>query len=420
MTASQEGNRNARTYQELSEMSIWRHARLRPGGDCLPTARDPSTTASGQFPSRLRLQPSFPFYKKPFRIVRGGCAVYVLAPIRMPKAFALVAVVVVGLPACQTVDSRIGSGPITLSPHVQAGFERYRAHNQPHDFAVSTDGRSYHYTFCQEVDCLYDWNQAIERCERSARKRGHRCKLYAIDGKVVWRGAEVAALPDNEGTFNVHWFTGSGGRLYPGKIVFTGHRSGSLKARLGAKEYCDGEFSLAGSNLTWSLTCPDGNAINGTVENYSPEHGGYGDGRDQNGQIVEMRIASGIKLNAPRPRPAADSPAATPATSARHETRSLAIVWEGGERPIAGTIRLEQKGAQGAISFDLPGNAGTCSGTYQLGANQQGTWAVACSDGQTVSGKYEAFGDGRGSSGVGADNKGRKVTFTVGPRGGSQ
>ena len=325
-----------------------------------------------------------------------------------------------GLLGCQTTDTRVGSGPITLSPHVKAVFERYKSKNSPGQFAVSEDGKISFFTYCAEFECLHDANQAIDGCEQHARKRGQRCKIYAEDGKVVWRGATIADLPDGQGTFNLVWFTDT--TLYPGKVVFTDRYSGTLLARNPDREKCDGTFSLSGANLAWSLKCPEGKSISGTIDDYSPASGGYGDGRDQDNQIVEIRIASGIKVaGLPTPTPSStaaksDSPSVTKTASParKEDARPIAFEWEGYPQLVAGTIKLQPDGKGGKMSIQLPQNAGNCTGSYQFTDGRFGTWAIACTDNVAASGTFEGYGKGKGSSGTGTDTQGRKLRFTVG------
>jgi hypothetical protein len=66
------------------------------------------------------------------------------------------------------------------------------------------------------------------------------------------------------------------------------------------------------------------------------------------------------------------------------------------------------------MTAKLPDDDGECSGTYQLGDQQGGTWAVACTNGLSASGSIVAFGANKGTKGEGRDTQGRQVRFTVG------
>lgn len=95
------------------------------------------------------------------------------------------------LAACAGMSSA-GSGPITLSPEVQAYYAEYRALNRPLAFAVSADGRAAAYNYCPEGDCLgNEVNAALEGCRE--RSSGEECFIYDIGGRVVWRDATASA-----------------------------------------------------------------------------------------------------------------------------------------------------------------------------------------------------------------------------------
>lgn len=91
------------------------------------------------------------------------------------------------------------------------------------------------------------------------------------------------------------------------------------------------------------------------------------------------------------------------------DIRSLAVLWEGSPTPLAGTIDLKS----GEIVFARP-NEATCSRVDENRQNR--TWKVKCSDGMSAEGDYRGLGEGKGSQGVGIDQDGNYVTFTVGPR----
>ncbi len=98
--------------------------------------------------------------------------------------------VCVPLGACQT-DSNAGSGPLTLTPNIQTFFIQYNREDRPAAFAVSVDGRSASYRYCPNVAdrCVLENNQrkAIQRCQELS--GGVPCKIYAIEHRVVWKGA---------------------------------------------------------------------------------------------------------------------------------------------------------------------------------------------------------------------------------------
>ena len=98
------------------------------------------------------------------------------------------------------------------------------------------------------------------------------------------------------------------------------------------------------------------------------------------------------------------------------ESRPIAVRWEGIGELVAGTLALQQGKRRGQMAMTLPRGDGKCEGTYALAAQRRGTWSVACTNGLTASGTFEAFGTGQGSAGKGTDNKGRSLRFTVGGR----
>jgi len=95
-------------------------------------------------------------------------------------------------------------------------------------------------------------------------------------------------------------------------------------------------------------------------------------------------------------------------------TRSLAVSWEGYSRLIPGTVEIQDEGKRGRVLAPLPNSEGECTGVYEMIDRRNGQWALACTNGLSATGKLEAFGQGKGSSGIGVDTKGRRVEFSVG------
>lgn len=94
------------------------------------------------------------------------------------------------LAGCQTAGQGVGSGPITLSSDVKIGFQNYLAREDGSYFAVSTDGKVYGYSYCPHgaYNCSESGGTiALRTCQNGS--RGVPCKIYAIDDKVVWKGA---------------------------------------------------------------------------------------------------------------------------------------------------------------------------------------------------------------------------------------
>lgn len=107
---------------------------------------------------------------------------------------------------------------------------------------------------------------------------------------------------------------------------------------------------------------------------------------------------------------------ALPEYQARGFERSIAVSWEGRPELFAGTIREVGTGETGTVAIVLPNNEGNCSGGYTATGRTTGHWTIDCTNGLNAKGTYTAFGDGKGASGIGVDNQGRKVTYTIGGR----
>ncbi len=90
------------------------------------------------------------------------------------------------LTACSSaVDPAVGEGPITLEPAVERAFADYQAMETPRYFAVSEDGRSFYYSFCDARRCRREpKTRTIDRCE--AHSAGVPCKIFASQGTIVW------------------------------------------------------------------------------------------------------------------------------------------------------------------------------------------------------------------------------------------
>lgn len=94
------------------------------------------------------------------------------------------------LAGCQTTFYEAGTTPITLSPTVVAGFEKYKQTDYPLFFAVSTNGQGYGYYTCDSIYCDPDFSgQAISICERQSQSGGLDCKIFAFERSIVWKGS---------------------------------------------------------------------------------------------------------------------------------------------------------------------------------------------------------------------------------------
>lgn len=100
-------------------------------------------------------------------------------------------ILAVGLAACAGPDDqRIGQGPITLSPQVEAAFEEYLTLDYPRVFAVDKAGRSAGYVFYPPLSERHRpgalRQMAINECEEQS--KGAPCYIYAIRREIVWKG----------------------------------------------------------------------------------------------------------------------------------------------------------------------------------------------------------------------------------------
>lgn len=85
------------------------------------------------------------------------------------------------LSACQ---SNTGSGPITLSPDVLRGYQRFKEDINGTHFYVTKDGRGYAYMYCDVGPCVKNASGLSFCYKRNKRE----CKLFARGhGKIVWK-----------------------------------------------------------------------------------------------------------------------------------------------------------------------------------------------------------------------------------------
>lgn len=98
------------------------------------------------------------------------------------------------LAACAT-PSVYGSGPVRLTPEIQAAYAKYLGTTGRGAFAVSRDGTVAGESYCRiGTDCQGD---PISVALASCRRGGKECFIYDVGGRVVWRGPtlEPAAPP---------------------------------------------------------------------------------------------------------------------------------------------------------------------------------------------------------------------------------
>ena len=117
-----------------------------------------------------------------------------------PLAVLQSCVILVPLVGC-AFESVRGSGPISLSEHVQEGFERYKDEDHPGNFAISLDGEDFGYSHCPDFKCRPGGQKvALDSC--TERSNGKLCRLYASGRTVIWDGPVNAQL---ENQLNEDW-----------------------------------------------------------------------------------------------------------------------------------------------------------------------------------------------------------------------
>src|SRR3954451_24881867 len=98
---------------------------------------------------------------------------------------AAVLAAILPLAACAAASGE-GSGPVALSPQVQAASTHYRSLPTPLAFAVSTDGTAFGARYCPCGTCRgNEFNEALQDCRRT----GKTCYFYDRQGHIVWQGA---------------------------------------------------------------------------------------------------------------------------------------------------------------------------------------------------------------------------------------
>lgn len=94
--------------------------------------------------------------------------------------------------------------------------------------------------------------------------------------------------------------------------------------------------------------------------------------------------------------------------------RVLAFEWAGFQALGAGIVEIADNGKAGTLSLELPDKSGVCTGTFAYSSPTEGVWSASCPDGRrSASGTFQAHGPNRGSEGIGNDNLGQPVRWTI-------
>ena len=107
------------------------------------------------------------------------------SPVLAFAKVALIAIIsVTVLNACQ---SATGRGDLQLSQNVQKGLKSYLNRTYPDIFAVSTDGKTYHYYYCETGGCVSPASSTHNVLQRCNIKSMTPCHLLVITNNVVWK-----------------------------------------------------------------------------------------------------------------------------------------------------------------------------------------------------------------------------------------
>lgn len=237
---------------------------------------------------------------------------------------------VLALAACQTV--KYAKEPIPLSSGARNFFAKYSALPTSGYFAVSEDGRSAGYTYCEDwAGCsgIGNAGEAIAVCEQYS--RGVPCVIYAYAGKplVDDKTLKVASVQNNQApaatpkpapaavpaspppavvaptaqppaptamesrTIAVRWegiaelMAGTvqfEERAGTGRVAFTfPDRSATCSGTFQAKDRASG---------AWSLACSNGKAASGSYKALGPGQGSVGEGKDVDGKAVQFTVGA--------------------------------------------------------------------------------------------------------------------------------
>lgn len=115
------------------------------------------------------------------------------------------------------------------------------------------------------------------------------------------------------------------------------------------------------------------------------------------------------------PGPAPAFPPPVPTVTA--DVLKVVLSWEGLPEPLSGTITVELDKATARLEIRLPNQSGVCHGKSVLEKNGTGTWTVECPDGSSGKGSFREIGRTGGAVGEGVDNKGARISFTIGDAG---
>ena len=202
----------------------------------------------------------------------------------MKKQIKLTAALLAGaiITGCQSTSTQIGKGPVTLSPAVQATFEKYQKGNGL-SFAITEDGSGSIYYFCKDSHCRAGSPfEAVRTCNHYYGEG--RCKLYAIGKEIVWQfDSATDEAADKLAINGWHAMTISWDTLleeHKASLFLKTNKEGHMTVMSSETARCKGPVSLTKTKQniyhsgTWSLECENGQQAEGTITIQSESTGG--------------------------------------------------------------------------------------------------------------------------------------------------
>lgn len=95
-----------------------------------------------------------------------------------------------------------------------------------------------------------------------------------------------------------------------------------------------------------------------------------------------------------------------------NQVRKFVAIWEGVPGPISGEIKVESNSTAAVVSLSGSNNL-FCEGLANFGKGGNGSWVLRCKDDVILSGTLREQTPSKIILGVGRDNKGRQITFSV-------
>ena len=197
-----------------------------------------------------------------------------------------VALGLTSLTSCESARApQYGTGPLTLSPLIQASFDKYLTEFTPAFFFVSLDGLHSYYVYCRETNCTDSISiYGIRNCE--SHSGGVPCKIYAVGRKIVWQfdattentdapsaqtdasksGNKAQSAPNQAAkpaptservSSRIEWISEGVSQRINGIVGFDrGTNVGAVTISWPEGGECDGTFAISGNTGTRAVSCP--------------------------------------------------------------------------------------------------------------------------------------------------------------------